>query len=162
MAWSKDEKLCSAGSADRHVCIWNLEGNTTTTPTPINSSSSSTSSASKAKNFVSSPPLLYRLPGHHGSVNDVRRKQRKRRRKRKQQLSLSLSLSSFFSLHHSCLNIERKGERWERLRFSLCLFFSSFRLQNDHSVDVCDGLAIYKDDAFLSLSLSMYTLGMKV
>ncbi|PFH34086.1 U5 snRNP-specific protein [Besnoitia besnoiti] len=54
VCWSADEKLCSAGSADRHVCVWDVEEVL----------------REKGKNQAASP-LLYRLPGHSGSVNDV-------------------------------------------------------------------------------------------
>lgn len=42
-AWSRDDSHITAGSADRHVYVWN----------------------------VNSRNLVYRLPGHTGSVNDV-------------------------------------------------------------------------------------------
>nr|CEL69790.1 TPA: U5 snRNP-specific protein [Neospora caninum Liverpool] len=56
VCWSPDEQLCSAGSADRHVCVWTVNEvlRDKGTGNPANLS-----------------PLLYRLPGHSGSVNDV-------------------------------------------------------------------------------------------
>ncbi|EPR61158.1 U5 snRNP-specific protein [Toxoplasma gondii GAB2-2007-GAL-DOM2] len=54
VCWSADEQFCSAGSADRYVCVWSME------------------EVLREKGVgAGTSPLLYRLPGHSGSVNDV-------------------------------------------------------------------------------------------